>query len=158
MISVGNFIIWNDVEVKFTLETSGVSNVRTPTVNSSGEFVCKGKSLQILIHHNTDHKYQAEVRYTVTKFGNTFWFIVNGAIKLRYVYIRHIYYSIKGRDKHCTYNVTVRRVRVTIIVMEKHITYSECVSVALVIQYAKRMRHIVIYGLSDPTIFFHIIT
>jgi hypothetical protein len=38
------------------------------------------------------------------------------------------------------------------------ITYSECVSVALAIQHAKRMRRIVICGLSDSTIFFHIIS
>ena len=35
MTSVENFIIWNDVEVKLTLETSGDSNVKTPTVNGS---------------------------------------------------------------------------------------------------------------------------
>jgi hypothetical protein len=61
MTPVGNFIIWNDVEVKFTLETSEGSNVRTPTVNGSGEFVRKGRSPQILIHHNPVHKNQAEV-------------------------------------------------------------------------------------------------
>jgi len=33
-------------------------------------------------------------------------------------------------------------------------TYSECVSVALVIKHAKRTRHIVICGLSGSTIFF----
>jgi len=38
------------------------------------------------------------------------------------------------------------------------ITYSECVFVALVIQHAMRMRHIVIYGLSGCTTFFHIIS
>jgi hypothetical protein len=36
------------------------------------------------------------------------------------------------------------------------ITYSECVFVALVIQYAMRMRHIVIRGLSGSTNFFHV--
>jgi len=36
------------------------------------------------------------------------------------------------------------------------ITYSECMSVALVNQHEMRMCHIVICGLSDPTMFFHI--
>jgi len=42
--------------------------------------------------------------------------------------------------------VTLRRVRVTIVAVEKQygITYSECISVALVIQHAKRMRHIIL--------------
>jgi hypothetical protein len=34
-------------------------------------------------------------------------------------------------------------------------TYSECVSVALVIQHPKRIRRIIIRGLSGCTIFFH---
>jgi len=38
------------------------------------------------------------------------------------------------------------------------ITYAECVSVALGIQRAMRMRHIVICGLSGSAIFFHIIS
>jgi len=38
------------------------------------------------------------------------------------------------------------------------ITYSEGVSVALGIRYPLRMRHIIIYGLSGSTIFFHIIS
>jgi len=37
-------------------------------------------------------------------------------------------------------------------------TYSECVSVALVIQQAMRMRRIVICGLSGSALFFHIIS
>jgi hypothetical protein len=38
------------------------------------------------------------------------------------------------------------------------ITHSECVYVALSIQYEMRMRHIVIRGLFGSTIFFHIIS
>ena len=37
------------------------------------------------------------------------------------------------------------------------ITYCECVFVALGIQHAMRMRHIVICGLPGSTVFFHII-
>jgi len=38
------------------------------------------------------------------------------------------------------------------------ITQPECVFLALGIQHAMRMRHIVIYGLPHSTIFFHIIS
>jgi hypothetical protein len=61
----------------------------------------------------------------------------------------------------CTYNVTLRRVRVTIFAEEKKsksIIYSECVFVALGIQQATRMRHIVICGLSFSTKYFNIIS
>jgi hypothetical protein len=38
------------------------------------------------------------------------------------------------------------------------ISYSECVSVALIIQHTVHVRHIVDCGLSDSTVFFHIIS
>jgi hypothetical protein len=49
-------------------------------------------------------------------------------------------------DGHCAYNVTLRRVRVNYFYRGKviSITYSECVSVALVIRHAKRMRRIIL--------------
>ena len=54
------------------------------------------------------------------------------------------------------YNVTLRRVRVTTVACGKaiSITYSVCVSVALVIRHAMRVRLIVICGLAGCTIFF----
>ena len=44
------------------------------------------------------------------------------------------------------YNIALRRVRAITVAVEKKIilTYSECVSVTLVIQHAKRMRHIIL--------------
>jgi hypothetical protein len=40
----------------------------------------------------------------------------------------------------------------------KSITYSECMFVALGTQRQMRVRHIVIYGLSSSTMFFHILS
>jgi hypothetical protein len=67
-------------------------------------------------------------------------------------------YSID--DMRCICNVTLRRFRETTATVKKliNITYSECLSVALVIQQAKHIRHIVICGLSCCTIFFHVIS
>jgi hypothetical protein len=57
--------------------------------------------------------------------------------------------------RHCTYNATMRRVRVTTVAVEKQcVTYSKCAVVALAIQYAMRMRHTVICQLSRSTMFF----
>ena len=53
-------------------------------------------------------------------------------------------------------DVTLRRGRATIVVVGS-ITSCECVFVALRIQHAMRMRHIVICRLPRSTIFFHII-
>jgi hypothetical protein len=47
---------------------------------------------------------------------------------------------------YCTYKVMLRRVRATIVAVNKatSIAYSQCVSLALVIRHAKRMCHIVL--------------
>jgi hypothetical protein len=45
------------------------------------------------------------------------------------------------------------RVRLTIIAVRKqNIAYSECVSVAVVIQYAQRMRRIILLSVACPTV------
>jgi len=63
------------------------------------------------------------------------------------------------QDTHCTYNVTLRRVRAKISAVEKkqilHIL-SVCVCLALVAQREMRMRHIVICGLSGVAVIFRI--
>jgi hypothetical protein len=58
-----------------------------------------------------------------------------------------LYHNIEGRS--CNYCYRGKAI---------NITYSECVSVALGIQHAKRMRRIVICGVSGSNIRFHIIS
>jgi hypothetical protein len=51
-------------------------------------------------------------------------------------------FLFKEQGRQCSYNVTLRRVRVTFAV-KKSIKFSECVSVALVSQLARRMRRVI---------------
>jgi hypothetical protein len=64
--------------------------------------------------------------------------------------------SIILEVRQCIIKVTSRFFRATIVVVDKTIiiTYSECVSAALGIQHAVRMRNIVICALSNCTICF----
>jgi hypothetical protein len=63
-------------------------------------------------------------------------------------------------DRQCTYNVTPKACSYYHCCIGKtvSITYSECVYIALGIQHAMHMQHIVICGLPSSTIFFHIIS
>ena len=63
--------------------------------------------------------------------------------------------KLKKKDSQCTYNVTLRPVRATVVIVEKQrvlhtvcVCVCVCVFVALVIQHAMRMCHIPICGLS----------
>ena len=61
-------------------------------------------------------------------------------------------------DRLCTYDVILRRVRVTVVAVNKQdIAYCDPMYVAVIIQHAKRMRLIVMCGLSGSSIFFYII-
>jgi hypothetical protein len=62
------------------------------------------------------------------------------------------------RDRQYTYDVILRRICATIVAVGKgiSITHTECMSVALGIQHAMRVRHIVTCCLSNPTIFFDV--
>jgi len=58
------------------------------------------------------------------------------------------------------YNVILIRVRLTIVGKGTNITYSECVSIGLVIQHAKRMRRITLSSVAyfSRAIFSHFIS
>jgi hypothetical protein len=57
------------------------------------------------------------------------------------------------QDRQYTYNVTLRRVRVTVVVVEKQEVLSILsVSVALVIQCAKRMRRVILSSATFPVL------
>jgi len=69
------------------------------------------------------------------------------------------------QDRQFMYNVTLRRVRATIVAVEKQyvlhnlcVCVCVCVFVALDIQHAMRMCHIVIRGLPRSTSVFHFIS
>ena len=62
---------------------------------------------------------------------------------------------MREQDRQCTYNNGARSCNDCCSGKAMSIEYSEDVFVALVIQHAMRMRHIVIYGLPGCTVFFH---
>ena len=55
-------------------------------------------------------------------------------------------------------NATLRCIRASLLPWKNSITYSECVSVALVIQHVMRMLHIFICGLPGYKIRFYMIS
>jgi len=68
--------------------------------------------------------------------------------------------AVWKQDSRCTYNVTLRRSCNHCCsgkAIGTCITYSECVSAALIIQHAMHVNHIVICGLPGSTLFFHFI-
>ena len=63
------------------------------------------------------------------------------------------------QNRQCIYNVMLRRVHTTIVVVEKQrVLHSLCVCLALGIRHAMCMSHIVICGLPLSALFFHIIS
>jgi hypothetical protein len=67
--------------------------------------------------------------------------------------------NLSNKTGNVRINVTLRRVLATIVAVETQLLLRiVSVRVALVIQHAKRMRHIVIGGLLRSTLFFHFIS
>jgi len=64
--------------------------------------------------------------------------------------------SALAQDRHCTYDVTLRRVRVTTTAVEEHITYSKCASATLVIQHTENCTRAVLYCHLWPASLYHI--
>ena len=68
-------------------------------------------------------------------------------------------YLSQNQDRQCTYNITLRRCRVTVLAVEKQqVLDTVRVYVVLRIQRGMRMRHNVIGGLPRSTVFFHILS
>ena len=82
--------------------------------------------------------------------------VLQPAVTLSYAHSRPVlkhHKSNSEQDRQCTYDVILRRVRVTSFrVKAICITYSECVFVAFVIQPAKRMRRIILLCVASPAL------
>jgi len=64
-----------------------------------------------------------------------------------FVYRYFLHHCSYKQERQYTYNVTMRGVRLIYVAVEK-LPYSECVSVALVIQHAMSMRRIIVSSLA----------
>jgi hypothetical protein len=68
-------------------------------------------------------------------------------------------FASRKQERQCSYGLTMRRVSATIVSGKAmNITQLECVFVALVIQHAMCMCHIVSCDLPRSKIFFHVIS
>ena len=66
--------------------------------------------------------------------------------------------SYLNKRRYVRINITLKRIRLAILAVEKHITYSECLHAALDFQQADHIRRMAICGLPRSTVFFHIIS
>jgi hypothetical protein len=73
--------------------------------------------------------------------------------------VKAMFKNRRRQNRQCTYNVILARVRVTTVAVEKQlsITYSECVSVALVTQHAKRTHRIILSSVACPAVPYYLI-